>query len=243
MLMETLQFFTGIFQVVYDGQHALKFTLGRAQEVVGPGVHFKWPVIQRFRVEETKDTTLDLEPQIIQLKDDLVFEVGAKVVYQIVDLRKALIEVDNLVEGLRNRLTLAVQRVVKLQDRSSMADIDGMIALLIEALRPVEDQWGVKIHELGFSTLAPNAATLEITQLRLLAEEKLRLFHQFRGEGLGQEAAVSLISGAVVALRNPPEQELDPRLEGYPPAYETLLPRETEEDTIEEGGARSARDA
>src|SRR3954468_22001240 len=85
-LLGLLQAITGVFVVVYDGQHALKFTLGRAQEVVGPGVNFKWPIIQRFRVVDTKDTTLDLEPQIIQLSDDLVYEVGAKAVYQIVDV-------------------------------------------------------------------------------------------------------------------------------------------------------------
>ena len=59
-------------------------------KVVGPGVHFKIPIIQRFQVEPTKDTTLDLEPQVIQLSDELVFEVGAKVVYQIVDLRTVM---------------------------------------------------------------------------------------------------------------------------------------------------------
>ena len=45
MFLQILQFVTGIFVVVYDGQHALKFTLGRAKNVVGPGVHFKWPIV------------------------------------------------------------------------------------------------------------------------------------------------------------------------------------------------------
>ena len=109
MFMEIVQAITGVFVIVYDGQHALKFTLGRATCVVGPGVNFKWPIIQHFRVVDTKDTTIDLEPQIIQLSDDLVYEVGAKAVYQIVDLHKALfIEIDNLVVGLKNRLVLIV---------------------------------------------------------------------------------------------------------------------------------------
>ena len=108
MLLEILEALTGVFVVVYDGEHALKYTLGRAQEVVGPGVHWKWPVVQRFAKRGTRHTTLDLEPQVIQLSDDLVYEVGAKVVYQIVDLRKAVVEVDDLVEGLKNRLTIAV---------------------------------------------------------------------------------------------------------------------------------------
>jgi regulator of protease activity HflC (stomatin/prohibitin superfamily) len=203
MILEILQAITGVFVVVYDGQHALRFTLGRAQQVVGPGVHWKWPIFQQFRVEETKDTTIDLEPQTIQLRDDLVYEVGAKAVYQIVDLRKSMIEIDNLVTGLKNRLVLAVQRVVRAQDRQSVRDLTGMIRQLNDELRPVGEQWGVHFHEIGFSTFSPTPETLEITQLRRLADEKLTLFRRFRSEvALSEEAAVALISGAVVAVRS-----------------------------------------
>jgi len=200
-MLEFLQAMTGIFVVVYDGQHALKFQLGRAVGVVGPGVHFKFPIIQRFQVQPTKDTTLDLAPQVIQLSDDLVYEVGAKVVYQIVDLRKAVIEVDDLVAGLKNRLVIIVQNVVKAQDRFTIRDMGRMVEEVKQALRPVEQQWGIKIHEFGFSTLSPTPETLEITQLRKLANEKLALYREFHDEQkLSSEAAVSLISGAVMAI-------------------------------------------
>jgi regulator of protease activity HflC (stomatin/prohibitin superfamily) len=208
-MLEFLQMVTGIFVVVYDGQHALKFHLGRAVGVVGPGVHFKIPILQRFQVEPTKDTTLDLEPQIIQLSDELVYEVGAKVVYQIVDLRKAVVEVDKLVDGLKNRLVIIVQNVVKAQDRYTIRDMARMVDDVKQALRPVEQQWGVKVHEFGFSTFSPTPETLEITQLRKLASEKLALYREFHDEQkLSEEAAVSLISGAVMAL----------------PAHRTLVP-------------------
>lgn len=228
MFLETLQFFTGIFVVVYDGQHALKFTLGRAQGVVGPGIHFKWPIVQRFRVEETKDTTLDLETQVIQLKDDLVYEVSAKLVYQIVDLRKALIEVDDLVAGLRNRLTIAVQRVVRAQDRVTILELDQMVAAVVRELAPVCDQWGIQIHEFGFSDISPTPATLEVTQLRLLAEEKLRLYRSFREAQLSEEAAVALVSGSVIALRDPRGELPPPPVEASP-----ATPRPSEADAPE----------
>jgi regulator of protease activity HflC (stomatin/prohibitin superfamily) len=235
MFLEILQAITGIFVVVYDGQHALRFTLGRAQEVVGPGIHFKWPIIQRFQVRETKDTTLELEPQVIQLKDDLVYEVGARVVYQIVDLRKAVIEIDNLVTGMRNRLVLAVQRVVRSQDRESIRDMGRMIAAVRKDLRVVEDEWGVVIHEFGFSTFSPTPETLEVTQLRKLAEEKLHLYERFRDElGLGEGAAVALISGAVIAVRGTPEEPRPPRPK--PAAAEEEPEAEPAEGADEGGG-------
>ncbi len=201
MLLEFLQGVTGIFIVVYDGQHALKFTLGRAQGVVGPGVHFKLPIVQKFRVEETKHTTLDLEPQVIQLQDDLVYEVDAKVMYQIVDLRKAVIEIDDLVVGLQNRVVLAVQRVVGARDRHTVTDTDELIAGVREELRPVEEQWGVRILQFGFSNISPSPTTLEITQLELLTRERLSLYGELRQAGLSPAAAVALITGAVVATQ------------------------------------------
>jgi regulator of protease activity HflC (stomatin/prohibitin superfamily) len=191
---------TGLFVIVYDGQHALRFTLGRARSVVGPGIHFKWPLIQTFKVEETKHTTLDLEPQVIQLDDNLVYEVDCKVVYQSVNLRKAIIEVDSLVTGLQNRVVIAVQKVVSRRTRDTVTDVDGMCMAIREELRSVEDQWGVRILEFGFSNISPSPTTLEITQLELLTQEKLALFRRLKDEGLADEAAVALVSGAVVSV-------------------------------------------
>lgn len=224
MFLKLLEAITGVFVVIYDGQHALKFTLGRAGMVVGPGVHWKWPIVQAYRVKETKDTTLELEPQTIQLRDDLVYEVGARAVYQIVDLRKATIEVDNLVTGLKNRMVLAVQRVVKAQDRESIRDMPRMVEAVKLDLAVIEQQWGVKIHEFGFSTFSPTPETLEITQLRKLAEEKLELFRHFRAAGLGVEASVALISGSVVSLR-----PIEPRKKAAPAAAGVPVPEEQDE--------------
>jgi regulator of protease activity HflC (stomatin/prohibitin superfamily) len=231
MILKLLETITGVFVVVFDGQHALKFTLGRAGPVVGPGVHWKWPIVQAYRVRETKDTTLDLEKQTIQLADDLVYEVGARAIYQIIDLRKAMIEVDNLVCGLKNRMVLAVQRVVKAQNRESIRDLPAMTAAVMEELAPVEEQWGVKIHEFGFSTFSPTPETLEVTQLRLLAEEKLLLYRQLREEAkLSGEAAVALISGSVVSLR--PAHGGEPALNLAPPAVKQAPEEKDELDEL-----------
>jgi len=191
---------TGLFVIVYDGQHALRFTLGRARSVVGPGIHFKIPLLQTFKVEETKHTTLDLEPQAIQLNDSLVYEVDCKVVYQIVNLRKAVIEVDDLVTGLQNRVVIAVQQIVSRKDRTTVTDVDAMCDEIRTELRSVEDQWGVRILQFGFSNIAPSPTTLEITQLELLAREKQTLFDKLSAAGMSEEAAVALVSGAVVAV-------------------------------------------
>ena len=237
---------TGVFVVVYDGQHALKFTLGRAQEVVGPGVNFKLPIIQKFEVRDTKHTTLDLEPQVIQLADDLVYEIDCKVLYQIVDLRKAIVEIDDLVTGLKNRVVMAVQSVIGRKNRDSVRDIDLLVREVVTELGDVESQWGVRILMFGFSNISPSPTTLEITQLELLSREKRELFDRFVAAGMSEEAAVALVSGAVVAVhpdeRAPSltaerreERALRAALEGGEAEGETAEPDPLEEDEDDEG--------
>jgi regulator of protease activity HflC (stomatin/prohibitin superfamily) len=244
LFLEFLQTITGVFVVVYDGQHALKFTLGRARYVVGPGVHWKWPIVQRFQVQSTKHTTLDLEPQVIQLADDLVYEVDAKVLYQVVDLLKAIIEIDDLVTGLQNRVVLAIQRVVSSKTRDTIRDTEALIRGIREELRPVEDQWGVKILQLGFSNLSPSPASLEITQLDLLARERQVLYRHLAESGLPADAAVALVTGAVVTthpthgvpgLRDE-RRALAARAQELAQAEEGPLPRQVQEAAPEEGG-------
>jgi hypothetical protein len=52
----------------------------------------------------------------------------------------------------------------------------------------------------GFSNISPSPTTLEITQLELLSHEKRALFDRFVDAGMSEEAAVALVSGAVVAV-------------------------------------------
>ena len=234
MFLKLLEMITGVFVVVYDGQHALKFTLGRAGPVVGPGVHWKWPIVQKFKVKETKHTTLDLEPQVIQLADDLVYEVDCKLLYQIVNLRKALIEIDDLVTGLRNRVVLAVQRVVGSRTRDSIRDTRAMVEAIVGELSGVEEQWGVRLLLFGFSNISPSTTTLEITQLELLALEKLSLYDRFRTRGMSEEASVALVSGAVVAVHppepGPPAEPKDEDEEATDGKAEKAEEEEAEED-------------
>jgi regulator of protease activity HflC (stomatin/prohibitin superfamily) len=198
MGLDFLGSITGIFAIVYDGQHGLRFRLGRARAVVGPGLHFKIPLLERYVIEDTKDTTLDLEPQVIQLSDDLVYEVECKLMYQIVDLRRAVIQIDDLVTGLQNFVVMSVQRVVRAQDRESVKDTAAMAEAVRGELHQMEEHWGVRILQFGFSNISPSPASLEITQLELLARERRALHTELRDAGLTDEAAVALVTGAVV---------------------------------------------
>jgi hypothetical protein len=74
-----------------------------------------------------------------------------------------------------------------------------MVTRILADLAPMEEQWGVRILQLGFSNLSPSPATLEITQLDLLARERQSLFDELCDDGVPDDVAVALVTGAVVA--------------------------------------------
>jgi hypothetical protein len=65
------------------------------------------------------------------------------------------------VEGLKNRLVIIVQIVVKARDRHTICEMARKVDEVQQALRPVEQPWGVKVREYGFSTFSPMPETLE----------------------------------------------------------------------------------
>ena len=76
----------------------------------------------------------------------------------------------------------------------------GSTRVSLELARPVEDQWGVRILQFGFSNISPSPASLEITQLDLLAAERLELYTRFRKAGLapGKSAAYKASRGNTI---------------------------------------------
>lgn len=108
-------------------------------------------------------------------------------------------------------------------------------------LEPIEDQWGVRILEFGFSNISPSPTTLEITQLELLTREKRRLYGELRGKGLSEEAAVALVSGAVVSVHPDEEVPLRRELAGPEAALVEAVEAKIEEQADDAASKKAKR--
>lgn len=200
MLTDILQFLTGAFVVVTEGQHAVRFTLGRAGEIVGPGIHWKWPVVQKFVVKCTRDTTLAINAQVVQVAEDLVYQFSASVIYKIVDLRRAVVEIDDVSSGLSNAISMAVQRALRKRGRGDVLNVEAIAKDVEAETAELAAHWGVKIIQFGFRDLAPTAATSSVLQAKLIGAERANVYDELVKRGLPRDVAVALISGAAVVV-------------------------------------------
>ncbi|HPF15054.1 MAG: SPFH domain-containing protein [Planctomycetes bacterium] len=178
---------------IQTGHAGLLFHFGRATKVLDHGFRPLIPFFQQVKVVPIRSRTMDLPSQRIVNRDGLVYEADANLVYHIHDVRKAVIEIDNLQEGMLQMLTLGVQEVLRDTDAHSIRATDALSAALQANLTARLVDWGVTVDKAGFPTLSPSAHTLRITQLaQRIAERQLR-YDGFRAQGHGSARALALV--------------------------------------------------
>lgn len=178
---------------VQTGTHGLKFSWGRAVSVLEPGFHPLIPGLQTVRHIPTRSRTLDLPTQRVRSVEGLVYEVNVNITYQVDDVKRALVEVDDLERGLSDALAVSVQRVMAQIDRAAMADIGAFDARLRDRIQEQVRQWGVRVEQAGFTTVNPVGASLRLTQLKSVMAERFTTLTRLQETGLSRNRALTLM--------------------------------------------------
>ena len=85
-----------MFVVIPEYQRAVFFRFGRVNaEPRGPGLTFKWPIIDRVIKVNLRVEVVDIPSQSVITKDNVTIQVDAVVYFQVVDPIRAVIGVDN----------------------------------------------------------------------------------------------------------------------------------------------------
>lgn len=183
-------------KTVESGQTGLKFSFGRAVRVVEPGFHPLIPFLQVVRTLPTRSRTLDLAAQRVVTDEGLVFDVDANLVYRVVDVRRALIEIDDLVQGMQQVLALSVQELLRPRARAELYASEELDQELSRRMAARLEPWGVAVERAGFPSLRPSRESLRITQLDRLGRERAAALRRLRTHGVDPAAALALASAA-----------------------------------------------
>jgi hypothetical protein len=106
-----------------------------------------------------------LPDQVVTTIDGIVLNVDCNLVYRVVDVHKALIEIDNLEEGMTQLLSLAVQGVLGGASLADLKQSEELDAELDRRMNAMLEPWGVLVEAARFASISPNAKSLRVTQL------------------------------------------------------------------------------
>lgn len=176
-------------RTVDTGSTGLLFSFGRAKRVLAPGFHLLVPFLQVARIMPTRSRTMDLPKQVVQTVDGLVYQVDANLVYRIDDVRKAIVQVDDVETGLSQILGLMVQDVLRGLARDQLHVGEEIDAALSARIAELAAPWGVVVERAGITSLAPSRVTLRLTQLSARVDERERLLERLTESGLAPRPA------------------------------------------------------
>ena len=181
---------------VRTGETGLRFSFGRATRVVEPGFHPLLPFLQVIRTLPTRSRTIDIPRQRVTTLDGLVYDVDANLMFRVVDVRRALIEIDELDKGMFQVLGLGVQEVLRARERGSM-HVSGELDLALGRRMAARlEAWGVEVERAGFTSIEPSPRTLRVTQLAANAEERARNLALLEAGGIPRSRALPLLGVA-----------------------------------------------
>lgn len=185
---------------VRTGYTGLFFSFGRAGRVLPPGFVLLIPHFQKVKVMPTRSRTMDLPYQKVTSADGLVWFVDVNLVYRVVDIRKALIDVDNLLEGMEQMLGISVQEIVRAASRDDLRLASDLDALLVQAMEGRLEPWGVEVERAGFTSIRPSVKTLRMTQQRHTAQVRQRSLQRLEDLGMPRGLGLAMLGSASIPV-------------------------------------------
>ena len=190
-----------MFRTIRSGHEGLRFTIGRASNRLGPGLHFFVPFLQTMRQLPSRARTLDLPAQRVITQEGLVFQADANMIYRVEDIKKALIEVDDLQKAMLQMLGLSVQEVLRGASRSHIRDTEQLNQELHKALQARLSLWGVHVEAAGFPSIAPGSQSIRITQLDKVTRERQTAMNALVAATGSSSLATALVGTRMMPIR------------------------------------------
>jgi regulator of protease activity HflC (stomatin/prohibitin superfamily) len=165
-------------KIVREYERAVMFRLGRLIGAKGPGLFFRIPIIDIFRVVDLRVTTFDVPKQSVITKDNVTVDVDAVVYYRVYDSQKAVVSVENY-----NMATDLLAQAT-LRDVLGQVDLDELLSKreelgkrITDILDSSTDPWGIKVTALAIKdvTLPDNMQRAIAKQAEAERERRARI--------------------------------------------------------------------
>ncbi len=189
-------------KVVKEYERAVVFRLGRLIGAKGPGLFFRIPIVDTFRIVDLRVVSFDVPKQRIITKDNVTVDVDAVVYYRVFDPIKAVIAVENYTyaTNLLSQTTLRdVIGQVELDDLLSKREELGK--RLTEIIDTATDPWGIKVVQVSIKDVSlPEEMQRAIAKQAEAERERRSRIIMAEGE---YQAAAKMAEAAKLYQANP----------------------------------------
>jgi len=194
-------------KIIKEYERGVVFRLGRLQSPRGPGPRFIIPLVYQLRKVDMRTITMDVPPQDVITRDNVSVKVNAVVYFRVIDVNKAVIEVENYLYATSQLAQTTLRSVcgeAHLDDL--LVERDQINTRLQEILDLSTDPWGIKVSmvEIKHIDLPPEMQRAMAKQAEAERERRAKII---AAEGEFQ-ASQKLAEAAAVLSKEPSSLQL-----------------------------------
>jgi len=163
------------FKVVRPFQLGLIEVLGRYDKTVGSGLRWIMPFIKRLTKVDMREQVIDVAPQEVITKDNVVVTVDAVIYYEATDPVKLSYNVGNFIIAISKLAQTNLRNVIgDLDLDSALTSRDIINTKLREILDDATDKWGVRVVRVEIQRIEPPVDVTEAMHRQMKAERDRR---------------------------------------------------------------------
>ena len=134
-------------KILKEYERGVIFTLGRlSPEPKGPGLRFIIPGFQKLVRIDTRTITMDVPSQDVITKDNVTLKVNAVVYFRVLDVNKAVVEVENFLYATSQLAQTTLRSVCGEGELDDLLDNrERMNTRIQDILDSATDPWGIKV--------------------------------------------------------------------------------------------------
>ena len=186
-----------------DQGHCVVVTLfGKYHKTAYQGLHFKVPFTRLYRINnwgdvankdrgkyaliELTEQITDTRPKECHTRDNVSVTIDASIYWKIIDVKKALFEVDALPASLRDTCLNALRAEIgKLSLDEVLTAGQNLSEIIASGLIDVSSSWGISVSRVEIQELKTSDETAEAMRMEMSAEWK-RMAYILEAEGLAE---------------------------------------------------------
>lgn len=149
----------------YEG--GIRITLGKYVKRLGAGWYLFWPLIQRIVWMEIQTQVVDLRTQSIRIKDNCDIIVSGAIQYNIKDVKKAIVNVQDIDKAIETLALGIILEFVKNKTLEECQDIEILKKEILKGIKEAAQGWGLKIEKVFITDLG------KVRNLRLLTNTNI----------------------------------------------------------------------
>lgn len=185
---------TRMIRIVPETDRLVVLALGRFAGTRGPGIVLIIPFIEQARKVDIREKFLDIPSQTAITKDNAPIAIDFLVYYRVIDPKRSVLQVENVVSAAVNIATTTLRAVI---GDISLDDVLAKREQINDTLRvkldEITERWGMKVTTVEIREIQPPREVQDAMNRQMSAERERRAtVTRASGE---REAAIAVAEG------------------------------------------------